>query len=151
MHGKLYVIHIITNYLHLNSAEYGLQKWFIPSQRMHVLSAWHTLWQSLLTHCKWWNSCIGIRHTSYLIWIWVETQLAPNQEICEFTLGLLSICIEYGLDTTLAKRCNNCLRAVRDVRDVIIVLELDMQLIGNQNSLRTWVRPTEDVNARNTA
>jgi len=27
----------------------------------------------------------------------------------------------------------------------MIVLELDMQLIGNQNTLRTWVRLTEDV------
>jgi len=24
-----------------------------------------------MTHCKWWNSCIIIRHTSYLFWIWV--------------------------------------------------------------------------------
>jgi len=24
-----------------------------------------------MTHCKWWNSCIGIRHTPYLFWIWV--------------------------------------------------------------------------------
>jgi len=24
-------------------------------------------------HCKWRNSCIGIRHTSYLLWIWVQT------------------------------------------------------------------------------
>jgi len=29
-------------------------------------------------------------------------------------------------------------------RDEIIVLWLDMQLVGNQNSLRTWVRKTED-------
>jgi len=50
-----------------------------------------------MTHCKWWNSCIGIRHTSYLFWIWVQTLLAPNQEISVFTLGFLSICIEYGL------------------------------------------------------
>jgi len=50
-----------------------------------------------------------------------------------FTLGLLSICIEYGLETWTANR------------DEIIVLELDMQLIRNQNSLRTWDRPTEDV------
>ena len=48
-----------------------------------------------------------------------------------FNLGLLSICIEYGLQTWPANR------------DEIIVLELDMQLIRNQNSLRTWVRPTE--------
>jgi len=50
-----------------------------------------------------------------------------------FALGLFSICIEYGLETWLAKR------------DEIIVLKLDMQLIGNQKSLRTWVRPNEDV------
>jgi len=49
-----------------------------------------------------------------------------------FNLSLLSICIEYGLQTWPANR------------DEIIVLELDMQLIGNQNSLRTWVRPTEN-------
>ena len=57
----------------------------------------------------------------------------PNQEIFVVRLGLLSICIEYGLETLLANR------------DEIIVVELDMQLIGNQNSLRTWVRATEDV------
>jgi len=50
-----------------------------------------------------------------------------------FTLGLLSICIEYGLETWVANR------------DEIIVLELDMQLMCNQNSLRSWVRPTEIV------
>jgi len=50
-----------------------------------------------------------------------------------FNLGLLSICIEYGLQTWPANT------------DEIIVLELHMQLIGNQNSLRTWVRTTEDV------
>jgi len=49
------------------------------------------------------------------------------------TAGLLSICIEYGPETWLANR------------DEVIVFELDMQLIGNQNSLRTWVRSTEIV------
>jgi len=24
-----------------------------------------------MTHCKWWSSCIVIRHTTYLFWIWV--------------------------------------------------------------------------------
>jgi len=24
-----------------------------------------------MTNCKRWNSCIEIRHTSYLFWIWV--------------------------------------------------------------------------------
>jgi len=48
-----------------------------------------------------------------------------------FTLRLLSICIEYGLEKWLTNK------------DEITVLEVDMQLIGNQNSLRTWVRPTE--------
>jgi len=43
-------------------------------------------------------------------------------------LGLLSICIEYGLYTWLANR-----------------EERVMQLIGNQNSLGTWVRPTEGI------
>jgi len=52
---------------------------------------------------------------------------------CVFTLGLLCICIEYGQETWLANR------------DETHVLELDMQLIGNQNSLRTWVRQTEYV------
>ena len=47
-----------------------------------------------------------------------------------FTLCLLSICIEYGLEKFLANRGE------------ITVLEVDMQLIGNQNSLRTSVRPT---------
>ena len=56
---------------------------------------------------------------------------APNQGICVFTLGLL--CIEYELDTWLTNR------------DEIIILGLDMQLIGNQNSNYTWVRPTKDV------
>jgi len=50
-----------------------------------------------------------------------------------FTLGLLSICIEYGPNKWLA------------IRDEITVLELDMQLIGNQNSRRKWVRTTEDI------
>jgi len=50
-----------------------------------------------------------------------------------FTLGLRSICIEYGLETWLANW------------DEIIILELHKQLIGNQNNLRTWVWPTEDI------
>ena len=68
----------------------------------------------------------------YHVLCWFNNN-APNLEICVFTLGLLSICIEYGLETWLTNR------------DKIIVLELDMQHIGNKNSLRTWVRPTEDV------
>jgi len=48
-----------------------------------------------------------------------------------FTLGLLFICIEYGLETWLTNR------------DEIIGLEIDMQIIGKQNSLSTWFRPTE--------
>jgi len=33
-------------------------------------------------------------------------------------------------------------------RDEITVLEVDMQLIRNQNSLRTWVRPTVIVRSK---
>jgi len=43
------------------------------------------------------------------------------------------MCIEFGLESWLENR------------DEIIVLLFDMQLIGNQNNLRTWVRPTEIV------
>jgi len=50
-----------------------------------------------------------------------------------FTLGLQSFRTEYGLETLLEKS------------DEISVLETDMQLIGNQHSLRTWVGPTEDI------
>jgi len=44
-----------------------------------------------------------------------------------FAIGLLSTCAEYGLETWPANK------------------ELDTQLICNQNSLRTWVRPAEGV------
>jgi len=53
--------------------------------------------------------------------------------MCVYKLGFLSICIEYGLETYIAKR------------NEIIVLELNIQIIGIQNSPRTCVRPTEDV------
>jgi len=50
-----------------------------------------------------------------------------------FKIVLLSICVEYELETWLANR------------DEIIILELDMQLVGNQNSNYTRVRATEDI------
>jgi len=69
-------IHIITNYLHLNCDEYGLQKWFNSPQSVRVMLLTYSFSDTKpdnMTHCKWWNSCIGIRHTSYLFWIWVWT------------------------------------------------------------------------------
>jgi len=58
-------VHIITNYLHLNCAEYELQKRFnplqsIPVKRMTYRSS--VIMLVSMTHCKWWNSCIGFRH-----------------------------------------------------------------------------------------
>jgi len=50
-----------------------------------------------------------------------------------FTLGLQSIWTEYGMETRLSE----C--------DEISVTELDMHLIGNQYTLRTWVEKLEDV------
>jgi len=60
--------------LHLNCAEYGLHKLFNPPQRVCVnrLTYNHSVTKPVnMTHCKWWNSCIVIRHTSYLFWRWV--------------------------------------------------------------------------------
>jgi len=65
-------IHIITNYLNLDCAEYGLQKCFNPPQRVRVgrLTYSHSVTKPVnMTHCKWWNSCFYIRHTSYRFWI----------------------------------------------------------------------------------
>jgi len=65
---------IITINLHLNCAEYGLQTWFNSPIKVRVtrLTYSHSVTKPVtMTHCKWWNSCIGIRHTSYLFWIWV--------------------------------------------------------------------------------
>jgi len=67
-------IHIITNYLHLDCAEYELQKCFNPPHRVRVgrLTHSHSVTKPVnMTHCKWWNSCLYIRHASYLFWIWV--------------------------------------------------------------------------------
>jgi len=63
-------IHIITNYLHLDCAEYGLQKCFNP---LHIVRVGRLTYSHSVTktHCKGWNSCFYIRHTSYLFWIWV--------------------------------------------------------------------------------
>jgi len=61
----------------------------------------------------------------------LNTTCSKSWNLCVYSW--LTICIEYGQETWPANR------------DEIIVLELDMQHIGNQNSLRTWVRPTEDV------
>jgi len=69
-------IHIIRNYLHINCAEYGLQKLFYPPhrERFKPLIYCHSVKKLFNTnHCKWWNSCNGIRHTSDRLWIWVET------------------------------------------------------------------------------
>ena len=62
-------IHITVNYLHLNCAEYGLQNLFNPPQRVRVkrLTYNHSVIKpDNITHCKLQNSCIVIRHTSYL-------------------------------------------------------------------------------------
>jgi len=58
-------IQIITNYLHLNCAEYGLQEWFNPLQCLPFkrLTYRHSVIKNVnLNHCKWWNSCISFRH-----------------------------------------------------------------------------------------
>jgi len=48
-------IHIITEYLHLICAEYGLQKWFNPPHRVRVkrLTYSYSVTQPVhMTHCK---------------------------------------------------------------------------------------------------
>jgi len=65
---------IITNNLHLNYAEYGLQTWFHPPKRVLVkgLRYSYSMTKSVnMTNSKRWNSCIGNRHTSYLFGKWV--------------------------------------------------------------------------------
>jgi len=62
-------IPIIANYLHLNCVEYGLQKWFNPPKSVRVkrLTYNHSVTKPVnMAHCKLWNSCIVIRHTTYL-------------------------------------------------------------------------------------
>jgi len=49
-------VHIITNYLHLNCAEYGLQKRFNPLQSVPVkrMTYRHTVIMPVnMTYCKW--------------------------------------------------------------------------------------------------
>jgi len=59
-------VHIIAIYLHVNCAEYGLQKKrFNPLQSIAVkrkTSRRSVIIPVNMTHCKWWNSCIGFRH-----------------------------------------------------------------------------------------
>ena len=75
--------------------------------KVYVLRAWHTanLFQSLLI---WLTATDEIRVLAFDIHLicseYVLKHDAPNQEICVFTLGLLSICIEYGLLTWIANR-----------------------------------------------
>ena len=121
-----YEIHIITNYLHINCGEYG-KKILNPPQ-----SAWHTaiLWQSMLT----WLNAID--------------------EIRVLTFDIHLIYSEYGFKHNL-HQINKlvCLHLAYCLWNSD-VLELDMQLIGNQNSLRTCARPNwrySCINARNTA
>jgi len=93
-------IHIIANYLHLNCAEYGLQKWFKPPQRVRV-NLWHTtiLWQSLLT---WLTASDVIRVLSF------DIHLSSSEYGFKHNLGQikkfvcfvwLSISIEHGLES----------------------------------------------------
>jgi len=65
-------IHIITKYLHLNRAEYGPQNLFNPPQSVpdkRLTYSNSVIKPVNMNHCKWWNSCIGIRQTSQLFWI----------------------------------------------------------------------------------
>jgi len=58
-------IHIITNYLHLNCAEYGIQKLFNPLKSVSVkrLTFGHSVIKHVnMNHCKCWNSCIAFPH-----------------------------------------------------------------------------------------
>jgi len=53
---------------------FGLQKLFHPPQRVRVKRLTFNLSVTKpvnMTHYKRWNSCIVIRHTSYLFLIWV--------------------------------------------------------------------------------
>ena len=142
MHRKLSVsilltsdeIHLIANDLHLNCAEYGLQKWFNPPQRVRVKrftyshSVTKTYHDSLqVMKFVYWHST----NILSVLNIGLNITCAKSRNLCVY--AWLTICIEYGLETWLANR------------DEIIVLELVMQLIGNQNSLRTWFRRPEDI------
>jgi len=65
---------IIMSNLHLNCAEYGLQTRFNPPQTVRVLPLdFQYIYVKIvnITHCKWWNSCIGFRHTINLFVMWV--------------------------------------------------------------------------------
>jgi len=57
-------LHVITNYLHLNCAEYGPQKLFNPLQSVPLKRL--TYRNSVIKHVnmthKCWNSCIAFRH-----------------------------------------------------------------------------------------
>jgi len=67
-------IHKITKYFHLDCAENWLQKSFNPPQRVRVkrLTYNRSVTKPVnIIDCKWWFSCICIRHTSYLSWILV--------------------------------------------------------------------------------
>ena len=126
-------IHIIANYLHFNVLNMGYKNDLIHLKE-DVLSLWYTtiLWQSLLT---WLTASDEIRVLLFDIHLtsWDMTlniTWAKLRNLC-VSFGLLSICIEHGLESWLENG------------DEIIVLQLDMQLIFNQNRIRTWFRPTE--------
>jgi len=60
---------INTNNLDLNCAVYGLQTCFYTPIKVRVtrITYSHSVTKPVnMTHCKWWNSCIDIRHSSYL-------------------------------------------------------------------------------------
>ena len=93
----------------------------------YLLSLWYTtiLWQSLLT---WLTASDEIRVLSFDIHLTsseygFKHNLSPIKKFV-FSFGLLSICIEHGLESWLANG------------DEIIVLQLDMQLIVKQNKIR---------------
>jgi len=121
-----YEIHIITNYLHLNCREYG------KKHLIQIKSAWPNAihWNSLLT----WETV--------------------RDEIRVLTIDIHLICSEYGFKHNLHKERNlyiyawltfHGLETRFENSDELIALQLEMQLIGNQKSLRTCVRPTEEV------
>jgi len=105
----------MTNYLHLNCVEYGLQKWFNPPHRLRVkrLTYSHSVTKPVnMTRYKWWNSCIGIFISSEYGFKHNLHQI--NKFVClKCIWSLQCIWIEFGLETWLVNR------------DEIIVVVLD--------------------------
>ena len=106
------------------------------------------------------NDLIHLREyvlTAFILWHSLLKWLTAGDEIRVFAFDIHFICSRYGFKHNLRQIMKfvftigllsiNIYMTVKWLanRFEVIVLELDMKLTGNHNSLSTWVRPAEVV------